>query len=359
MKKSVIALAVSSLALAGVAQAASQENTFYVGANAGWASFHDGIKDITDPAEKTGVYKNSVTYGVFGGYQILNNGTTGLAAELAYDDFGTLKLRDSQNKKDGETTAKMTNHGTTLSVKGSVKVVEGLDLYGRVGAALVRSDYKNDKSNTQRNTWEREQHSLHVSPVFAAGVEYNLPSLPQLAARLEYKWVNNVGRYEDANGKREDFRPDIGSVNLGVSYRFGQETAPQIITKNFTFSSDVLFAFAKADLKPAAAQALDSAKTEIDALGNVTSVQVNGYTDRIGSEKSNVRLSQRRAETVANYLLSKGMNRDVLSAAGYGEANPVTGKTCDKVKGRKAVIACLAPDRRVEIQVQGTKQVSM
>ena len=67
------------------------------------------------------------------------------------------------------------------------------------------------------------------------------------------------------------------------------------------------------------------------------------------------KLSQRRAETVANYLVSKGVAPQSISATGYGEANPVTGNTCDAVKGRKALIACLAPDRRVEISVKGTK----
>ncbi len=359
MKKSVIALAVSSLALAGVAQAAPQAQTFYAGANAGWASFHDGIEDFNDPVEKEGVYKNSVTYGVFGGYQILNNGTFGLATELAYDDFGTLKLRSSQVEKDGETVAKMQNRGPSLSLKGSVQVADGLDLYGRAGVAYVRTDYKN-KDNVDG------QHVNQASAVFGAGLEYNLPSMPQLAARLEYKWVNNVGKlYEDAQAKKDvvDFRPDIGSVNLGLTYRFGQVSAPapapQVINKNFTFSSDVLFAFGKASLKGSAAQALDKATAEINGYGSVTGVQVNGYTDYIGTAKSNVRLSQRRAETVANYLLSKGIKRDVLSAAGYGETNPVTGDTCKKVKGRKAKIACLAPDRRVEIQVQGTKKITM
>ncbi len=361
MKKSVIALAVSSLALAGVAQAASQANTFYVGAGAGWASFHDGIEQLTVPAKKQGVYKNSETFGVFGGYQILNDGTFGLAAELAYDDFGTLKIRSSADKEDGETIAKMKNRGPSLSLKGSYQVIDGLDLYGRAGVALVRTDYKNTKKDLQVPFFNKEQHSSQASAVFATGLEYNLPSLPQLAARLEYKWVNNVGKYyKDPENKKNviDFRPDIGSVNLGVSYRFGQATAPKVMTKNFTFSSDTLFAFAKAGLKPTAKQALDSVKSKIDAYGTVTAVQVNGYTDRIGSKKYNDRLSQRRATTVANYLVSKGVNSNILSAAGYGESNPKTGKTCDKLKGRKA-ITCLAPDRRVEIQVQGIKKVSM
>ena len=122
----------------------------------------------------------------------------------------------------------------------------------------------------------------------------------------------------------------------------------------------LLFAFGKANLKPAAAQALDAMQSEINAsgLGNAA-IQVNGYTDRIGKEEFNLKLSQRRAETVANYIVSKGAPAANVTAVGYGKANPVTGNTCDAVKGRKALIACLAPDRRVEVQVQGTKEVTM
>ena len=64
---------------------------------------------------------------------------------------------------------------------------------------------------------------------------------------------------------------------------------------------------------------------------------------------------KKRAETVANYLVSKGVAQDTISATGYGKANPVTGNQCDAVKGRKALIACLADDRRVEIAVNGNQ----
>ena len=76
----------------------------------------------------------------------------------------------------------------------------------------------------------------------------------------------------------------------------------------------------------------------------------------IDSVWANVESSyQRRADSVANYLVAKGVPAQNISAVGHGKANPVTGSTCDAVKGRKALIACLAPDRRVEIAVNGTK----
>ena len=353
MKKTAIALVVAGLAAASVAQAAPQENTFYAGVKAGQASFHDGIRSNAQDSE-VGYHRNSFTYGVFGGYQILNRDNLGLAVELGYDDFGRAKARQA-----GKTVAKHTNHGTHLSLKGSYEVLNGLDVYGKAGVALVRSDYKfYDAANGARNH-EAGRHSLRTSGLFAVGAEYAV--LPELAVRLEYQWLTRVGKYrtQETNNSSVDYNPWIGSINAGISYRFGQGAAPvvaapEVVSKTFNLNSDVTFAFGKANLKPQAQAALDGIYGEI-AQVNSAKVAVAGYTDRIGSDAFNVKLSQQRAETVANYFVAKGVSADAISATGYGKANPVTGATCDQVKGRKALIACLAPDRRVEIAVNGTK----
>ncbi|WP_041639760.1 porin OmpA [[Mannheimia] succiniciproducens] len=358
MKKTAIALAIAGLAAATAAQAAPQENTFYAGAKAGWASFHDGYTQYAE--DGVGSHTKSVTYGVFGGYQIFNRDNLGLAVELGYDDFGRAALRTN-----GATSAKHTNHGAHLSLKPSydlgalAPVLSGLDVYGKVGAALVRSDYKvNDGYSYGFNKSDFADHSLKTSLLLGAGLEYALPSLPELAFRLEYQWLNKVGKLENANGTRFDYTPEIHSVTAGVSYRFGQgvaaPVAEEVVSKTFTLNSDVTFAFGKATLKPEASASLDNIYGEIAQVQS-PAVSVAGYADRIGKEAANLKLSQRRAETVANYLVSKGVAQNAITATGYGEANPVTGNTCDAVKGRKALIACLAPDRRVEVSVQGTK----
>lgn len=368
MKKTAIALVVAGLAAASVAQAAPQENTFYAGAKAGYASFHDGIRantDATNPRSLdfgNGYNRNSVTYGVFGGYQVLNRDNLGLAVELGYDDFGRVKFKDA-----GKVVLKHTNHGAHLSFKGSYNLggltsaLEGLDVYGRAGVALVRSDYKfYDVTNGGARIHDAGRHSLRTSGMFAAGVEYALPSLPELALRLEYQWLTRVGklRTEDRPNSSVDYNPWIGSINAGLSYRFGQGAAPvvapEVVSKTFNLSSDVTFAFGKANLKPQAKATLDGIYGEIAQVNNAN-VAVAGYTDRIGKDAPNVKLSQRRADSVANYLVAKGVPAQSISAVGHGKANPVTGSTCDAVKGRKALIACLAPDRRVEIAVNGTK----
>lgn len=352
MKKTAIALAIAGLAAATVAQAAPQANTFYTGAKAGWTSSHNGFTQFRNAGYD--VNRHSVNYGVFGGYQITDN----FAAEVGYEYFGGSKLKDRQDKTEDKHTA----HGTTLALKASYPVLADLDVYGRVGAALIRSDYK----KTLTDGSKEKAHNFKVSPVLAAGVEYAI--LPELAARLEYQWVarvGNNGKAQEKNGpapreRGTEFSPNMGTVALGLSYRFGQGQAPmpapeaKVVNKTFNLNSDVTFAFGKADLKPQARNVLDGIYGEIAQVSHAN-VKVAGYTDRIGSDAYNQKLSQKRAESVANYLVSKGVSQHAISATGYGKANPVTGNKCDAVKGRKALIACLADDRRVEIAVSGSK----
>lgn len=351
MKKTAIALAIAGLAAASVAQAAPQENTFYAGARVGWSAMHHGVDRIADQfVTDGGLNRNSVTYGVFGGYQILNQNNFGLAAELGYDFFGKTKA---------DAAGYHAAHGTSLALKPSYEIYPDLDVYGKVGVALVRNMYKSEGLSQKFN-------KTKASLILGAGVEYAI--LPELAARLEYQWLSKAGNLDSAledagyNGTNARYSPDIHSVTAGLSYRFGQGAAPvaapEVVNKTFTLNSDVTFAFGKSTLKPEAATTLDGIYSEIAQVSN-PAVAVNGYADRIGKDAANLKLSQRRAETVANYLVSKGVDSNAITATGYGEANPVTGNTCDAVKGRKALIACLAPDRRVEVQVQGNKQATM
>ncbi|NBI43614.1 porin OmpA [[Haemophilus] felis] len=344
MKKTAIALTIAALAAATTAQAAPQANTFYAGAKAGWASLHDGVEQFKGTDVK--VKRNDATYGVFGGYQITNN----FAVELGYDYFGKGKASKADSKQ-------MLNHGVQLTLKASYPVLENLDVYARAGAALVKTKYKYIDVNTPDKSFSKS--STKVSPVFAGGLEYAFT--PALAARLEYQWVKGVGNDNKLSSltQRVDFSPSIGSVTAGISYRFGQTPkAPMVaeeVSKAFTLKSDVLFAFNKADLKPTAQEALDGIYAEVSPLKSLA-VAVAGYTDYLGSDAYNLELSQRRADSVATYLANKGVAPEVIKATGYGEANPVKGEqACKAVKGRKALIACLAEDRRVEISVKGTK----
>jgi OOP family OmpA-OmpF porin len=117
-----------------------------------------------------------------------------------------------------------------------------------------------------------------------------------------------------------------------------------------SLSADALFDFDSAKLKPDGITAIDALATDLKRVQSVDVVTVIGYTDRFGSVAHNRDLSRRRAQAVADALKERGLNPARFDVRGAGSTAPIA--TCP---GRKsaAVIACLAPNRRVEIRVSG------
>jgi len=127
--------------------------------------------------------------------------------------------------------------------------------------------------------------------------------------------------------------------------------APMISSQKITFQADALFDFDKAVLKPEGKAKLSDLAAKIKSV-NLEVVVATGYTDKIGSDKYNDRLSLRRAQAVKAYLVSQGIEANRVYTEGKGKRNPVV--TDCAQKNRKALISCLAPNRRVEVEVVGT-----
>lgn len=119
--------------------------------------------------------------------------------------------------------------------------------------------------------------------------------------------------------------------------------------KPIRLSADTLFAFDKWQLTPAGDQALDALVAQIKSASQVENIMVTGYTDRIGSDAYNLKLSKKRANAVRDYLVAQGVPADAITTQGMGEADPVV--AC-KHPPAGTLIACLAPNRRVEISGQ-------
>jgi len=127
---------------------------------------------------------------------------------------------------------------------------------------------------------------------------------------------------------------------------------PPVLAR-MTFDADALFDFDKSALRPAGQLALDKFIGEVKGIdaGTITAI---GYTDRIGTDAYNQSLSDQRAETVRAYLQSGGIDPGNMHSEGRGNTQPVTKSgQCDGEQSAK-VIACLQPDRRVEVEVTGT-----
>jgi hypothetical protein len=133
--------------------------------------------------------------------------------------------------------------------------------------------------------------------------------------------------------------------------------APPPIIEQISLSSDVLFEFNKAELRPAGQQKLDEIADRLKGA-NVQQIAAIGHADRIGSDDYNKQLSEKRAESVKQYLTQKGVEQTKVRSEGRGESEPVTGDNCKGNKANAKLIACLQPDRRVDIEVRGERQVA-
>ncbi|OGA24605.1 MAG: hypothetical protein A3H34_01255 [Betaproteobacteria bacterium RIFCSPLOWO2_02_FULL_67_19] len=117
-------------------------------------------------------------------------------------------------------------------------------------------------------------------------------------------------------------------------------------------TSTELFDFDKSVLTPAARAKLDAeVVAKLGEFATIQFVNVNGHTDRLGSQQYNQKLSEKRANAVKAYLVSKGVDGAKIETYGFGKTLPV--KSCPDQKDRKALKACLEPNRRVEVEVQG------
>lgn len=130
--------------------------------------------------------------------------------------------------------------------------------------------------------------------------------------------------------------------------------SPKPTVSRVTLDADTLFDFNKADLRPAGKLALDDFLEQMKGIEPEVIVAV-GHADRFGSERYNQILSEKRAASVKTYLLSKGVGTNRVHAEGKGEMQPVTNAgDCNGARSEK-VIACLQPDRRVDIEVIGMR----
>lgn len=128
--------------------------------------------------------------------------------------------------------------------------------------------------------------------------------------------------------------------------------APRRCDFAYTLQNEETFVFDKVELTAAARVGIDrEVVARLPSCGEVRLVLVTGHTDRLGSEAYNDKLSAKRADAVRSYLAGKGVKAELIETAAKGESAPV--KDCDSTLKRKALIECLAPNRRTVIEVRG------
>lgn len=128
--------------------------------------------------------------------------------------------------------------------------------------------------------------------------------------------------------------------------------------KPIRLEADALFNFDSATLTSDGRARLDSAMTQMPDRSVLQDkrITITGFTDRLGPEGYNQKLSEKRAQAVHDYLVSKGMNAEAIDVRGLGAAQPLV--TCEGKRGN-ALISCLAPNRRTEIQFSAMEVIEV
>ena len=133
---------------------------------------------------------------------------------------------------------------------------------------------------------------------------------------------------------------------------------PKPVAEKVTFAADVLFDFDKAVVKPEGKSKLDDLSNKVKGI-NLEVIIAIGHADSIGSDGYNQRLSVRRAESIKAYLVSRGVEANRVYTEGKGEKQSITAGKCKNMgkehRSNKKLVDCMQPDRRVEIEVIGTR----
>lgn len=159
----------------------------------------------------------------------------------------------------------------------------------------------------------------------------------------------------------------LGLAECGDRTAAAPIAQPAVETQEvISLSSNFLFGFDKSTLRPEAEATLNELSQRL-ARAEVRSVRVEGNTDFMGSEAYNQRLSEQRANVVSNYLVARGVPAERISAVGLGESQARMTEQCQAevsrlgrnvsaARKRSALIACIEPDRRVDIRVNAVQQ---
>jgi OmpA-OmpF porin, OOP family len=364
---------VATLAVTLSPTAFADDEGWYAGFNAGQsrATIDDGR--ITAGLLRDGFATTSISdddshfgFKVFGGYEFNRY----FALEGGYFDLGQFGFTANTTPAGslrGDTKLK----GGNIDLVGSVPLGDKFSLFARAGLnyAEVKDSFRGTGLVGVLNPSPQKSAANYK---FGVGAEYDFTR--SVGLRIEVERY----RIDDAVGNKGD----IDLYSVGLVYKFGRAAPPPPVVRRepiaapvaappppppppppapptrtrVSFSADSLFDFAKATVRPAGKEALDAFAAQLRGA-QFEVITITGYTDRIGSHAYNMDLSTRRAEAVKSYLVETArIPAEKITARGADGDAPVTKP--DECRGKQRtpkLIACLQPDRRVEVEVVGSR----
>lgn len=372
--KKLHALCLASLAALGSTQVLAQnEGHFYGGVGAGRSQSKIDDNRINAALIGAGATSTSITqdqrdatYKLFGGYQF----TPYLGLEAGYFNLGEFGFKSTTTPA-GTLDGRIKLDGLNLDLVGTLPVNDQLSLLGRVGMVRARARDtfvgKNAVSVSNPNPETTQQN-------FKAGIGFAYKFSPSMTLRGELERY----RINDAVGNKGD----INTATLSLVFPFGHTAAPEpkvvevvvfqevpvvvIVAPpveapvanrlRVSFKADVLFGFDQTSISPAGKTELDKFAADLNGT-DYDHISIEGHTDRIGTQAYNDKLSLQRADAVKEYLVSRdAIPANKITTVGKGSSQPLTAAgTCKGMPSSAAAIECLEPDRRVDLDVMGSK----
>ena len=368
------------VALAAIASpgAAADDAAWYVGGNIGKSKASIDNEGITSSLLSEGFSTTSLSdensstgFKLFGGFRF----NRFFAMEGGYFDLGKFGFT-ANTLPLGTLTGKIKVNGVNLDLVAMMPFADRFSAFARAGViyAETKDTFTGSGSVSVVNPNPSKRAASYK---YGAGLGFDFTRA--LGVRVEAE----RHRIDDAVGNKGD----IDLYSVGLVYRFGiaepepayvpppvaaaPAPAPMVAApppppppppaappppRRVSFSADALFAFNKSVIRPEGARDLEKFARDLRGT-SYEHIHVYGYTDRIGSEAYNLALSQQRADAVKAYLVdTAGLDAGKVQAEGRGKSDPVTKPGECEGKRSPKVIACLQPDRRVELEVGGTQQ---
>jgi len=284
---------------------------------------------------------HKILIGVVAGTLLSTAITTGAAAA----DKTTYRLLDSQGRP--VTTARPDECVQTPQTPNLPS-----QLFQHCGDVLDRDGdgIDDDEDQCPDNSPEEIENGVFQSgPNKGCSIDSDNDGVPDYRDDCPNNSREEISKNVDARGcpidSDQDDVPDYKDLCSQTQYgvRVDEHGCAIVVKKPevIVLAGDVTFAYNKAELTPQAMTSLDELVNQIDA-NFVKNIEIVGHTDSMGSEEYNQNLSEKRADSVASYLVVKGIPFDKIQKWGDGESTPISPN--DTKIGR-------AKNRRVEITI--------
>lgn len=336
---------------------------WYVGGSAGYSKMNPDSNDTTWKTTKD----NDISKKVYVGTDISRQ----FGLEAFWADFGDAKLKSSTGDKG---KVHYTAVGANLIYNSPVKFA-GLRPIGKLGVAKFTNKDKGALTSKQVNKLTvfgglGAEFDLTENFTLRSEYEYYDEDISQLSVGVnwspKYRDHSFISRQNKISQKPAPvFKSQPNVINVYVPpapkprpvakvqrprvvYKPAPKAIPQYRVIHKTLSGGSNFNSGSSQLTLNGRQALDKLAQDLKQQFTLRSIKVVGHTDSIGSEQSNLSLSYARANSVAAYLASRGVNRQLINTQGLGERSPVANNRTEQ--GR-------AQNRRVTITVKGSNRI--